>query len=153
MSFELYRTKLLKSLHNLKGSMDRFLESFAQNEGLTALQTMLLLLISEGLVTNVSSLCRELGITQSNASALCKKLEKDGFLIRQRNAEDERVVNLILTEKGTQTLERIHAELKKQDFYFDQISDAHYQMLLSAFDELSACFAKLSSETSDHSEK
>lgn len=76
MSFELYRTQLLKSLHTLKMSMDRFLESIVQSEGLTALQAMLLMLISEGFVNNVSSLCKEIGITQSNASALCKKLEK-----------------------------------------------------------------------------
>lgn len=142
MSFELYRTQLLKSIHTLKGAMDRRLESIVQEDGLTALQAILLLLISEGLVTNIGSLCRELGVTQSNASAMCKKLEKDGFLTRRRNAEDERVVNLALTEKGTQTLARVQEELKQQDPCFDQLSDEKYRLLLSILDELSACFSK-----------
>lgn len=138
MSFEKYRTRLCKSLYTLKSAMDHTLESIAQKYNLTPLQTLILFLISEGYVNNISSLCKELGITQGNASALCKKMEKDGFLKRQRSADDERIVVLTLAERGEYALSCIYSEFQKWDSELDRISDSRYEMLLSTFDEISA---------------
>jgi len=47
-----------------------------------------------------SILAKELAITPATASAMVKRLEKGGYLIRKRDAEDERVSNVYLTDKG-----------------------------------------------------
>lgn len=47
-----------------------------------------------------SILAKELVITPATASAMVKRLEKGGYVIRKRDAEDERVSNVYLTDKG-----------------------------------------------------
>lgn len=138
MNFDAYCIRLFKSLYTLKLTMDRTLEAIVRPTGLTSLQAVLLVLISEGYISNVSSLCKELGLSQGNASALCKKLEKDGFLHRQRSKEDERIVILRLTERGADTLAYILSEFRKLNPNFDQVPDDQYKLLLNSFDELSS---------------
>lgn len=138
MNFDAYCIRLFKSLYTLKLAMDRTLEAIVRPTGLTSLQAVLLVLISEGYISNVSSLCKELGLSQGNASALCKKLEKDGFLHRQRSKEDERIVILRLTEQGADTLAYILSEFRKLNPNFDQVPDDQYKLLLNSFDKLSS---------------
>lgn len=48
---------------------------------------------------------------QANASSLCKKLEREGYLTRARRCSDRRVVTVSLTPRGRETVERIQARL------------------------------------------
>lgn len=60
---------------------------------------MLRLLYSEDGVAQ-SVLAKEMEITPATASAMVKRMEKAGFVIRKRNAEDERISNVYLTDAG-----------------------------------------------------
>lgn len=92
--------------------------------GLTQLQISILACIKEELVTTVGSLSKKLGINQGNSSSICKKLEVMGYIVRSRNAKDERIVNLILTEKGCRVLEEMDESVKKiMDPVFEALSE------------------------------
>jgi len=47
-----------------------------------------------------SVLAKELEITPATTSTMVKRLEKGGYVIRKRDAVDERVSNIYLTDKG-----------------------------------------------------
>lgn len=47
-----------------------------------------------------SNLAREMVITPATASAMVKRMEKAGFIIRKRDSKDERISNVYLTEAG-----------------------------------------------------
>lgn len=47
-----------------------------------------------------SNLAKELKITPATVSAMVKRMEKAGLVIRKRNAEDERVSKVYLTQEG-----------------------------------------------------
>ena len=49
---------------------------------------------------SIGELARALGVTTGSATVACKRLEKAGLLTRERQSEDERVVQVALTEQG-----------------------------------------------------
>jgi DNA-binding MarR family transcriptional regulator len=55
--------------------------------------------------TRISELANALGITAGSATVACQRLEKAAFLTRTRQAHDERVVQVALTEQGQALIE------------------------------------------------
>src|SRR5699024_11314018 len=56
---------------------------------------------------SIGSLGKTIGVTGGNISNICKKLEKQGFVDRVRSEEDERIVNVELTEQGEMASKKI----------------------------------------------
>jgi DNA-binding MarR family transcriptional regulator len=54
-----------------------------------------------------SVLAKEMLIKPATVSAMVKRLEKNGHVIRKRDSEDERVSNVYLTEKGTEVFAQL----------------------------------------------
>ncbi|MBQ2690624.1 MAG: MarR family transcriptional regulator [Clostridia bacterium] len=48
----------------------------------------------------MNQIARQLGVTQPTLTAACDKLEAKGLIIRHRDPEDKRVVNVQLTSEG-----------------------------------------------------
>lgn len=68
--------------------------------GLTYTQYIVLLVLWERDALSVGELCRRLRLDSGTISPLLKKLEGAGYIRRRRAAEDERVVEIGLTESG-----------------------------------------------------
>ena len=102
----------------LKAKTARLLDPVVQAEGLTPLQACVLfhLYRQDAAVGDISEVAV---MGQANASALCKKLEREGFLTRRRNCPDRRVVTLSLTPKGREAMVRIQ---KKLDRYLELVN-------------------------------
>ncbi len=49
---------------------------------------------------SISELAHAMEITAGSATVACKRLEKAGFITRERRSDDERVVQVTLTELG-----------------------------------------------------
>nr|WP_283243989.1 MarR family transcriptional regulator [Bianquea renquensis] len=61
----------------------------------------------------VGSLGKSISVAGGNISAMCKKLEKEGFVMRSRDSADERIVNVTLSEKGKKTIKMIEKDLQR----------------------------------------
>lgn len=109
----------LAVFQTLKTKTARLLEPIVQAEGLTPLQASVLLQLAHRDAA-VGDISEATCMGQANASSLCKKLEREGFLTRTRQASDRRVVILSLTSKGREAAERLQARLN------------HYMELLNA---------------------
>jgi len=72
---------------------------------ITPEQYWLLRLLSRAGPLNIGEVASQLGIAMSSATSACKRLEKAGLLTRARQAEDERVVQVALTEQGRARIE------------------------------------------------
>ena len=72
---------------------------------ITPEQYWLLRLLSHASSLSISELAHELGIAASSATVACKRLEKAGLLTRERQADDERMVRVALTEQGRARIE------------------------------------------------
>lgn len=94
-----------------KISFARIMTLIVQQFGLTPLSSITLNMIAHQENPTVSSIFKTLDLNQGNVSSMCKKLENDGFILRQRNKTDERSVVLLITEKGREALNGIEQTL------------------------------------------
>lgn len=90
-------------------------------------------------VTN-TELGEQLSLKTSTVTALIDRMERDGFVFRERNKEDRRVVNIRLTEKGKELkgsvpdlesviIDRLRAEFSEAELHelmrlLDKVSEA-----------------------------
>jgi DNA-binding MarR family transcriptional regulator len=138
-----YLTTLCKSYYDFKYSLFKVIDSLCKPEKLTGMQAMLLFMLrSEGAVS-VGSLSSLLNITQSNASALCKKLEKDGLIARTRSKSDERTVLITLAENGNETLDRMLKRGAKISASLEEIPVGRLDTIVETLDEATALLTKL----------
>ncbi len=80
-------------------TLSRMLRTRRQTD-MTPQQIWLLRHLQRSGPTSIGELANALGVTTGSATMACKRLEKAGLLTRQRQANDERIVHVILTEQG-----------------------------------------------------
>lgn len=79
---------------------------FLKPLGITYTQYLVFMALWEYGEMNVSDLCRRLYLDSGTLTPLLKKMEGKGYLRRTRCAEDERCVNVQLTDEGQQMKEK-----------------------------------------------
>src|SRR5437667_10454996 len=75
---------------------------------ITPEQYWLLRLLRRQGALSISELAEALGVTGSSVTTACKRLEKAGLVMRERQNEDERMVRVMLTSQGDEHVERRH---------------------------------------------
>ncbi len=73
---------------------------FLKPLGLTYTQYIVLMVLWEKEVINVGQLGETLHLDAGTLSPLLKRLEKDGYVTRERSKEDERITIIHITSKG-----------------------------------------------------
>ena len=68
--------------------------------GLTHPQYLVMLALWERSPRSLNDLAADLAMDPATASPLVKRLEKEGLIVRERSAEDERRLDIRLTEAG-----------------------------------------------------
>ena len=72
----------------------------------------------------VGELSQSTQILRSNITSVCKKMEKDGYLVRSRSLMDERVVRVSLTDKGMKIMKMIGDAFTQ---YYDHLLEGEPQ--------------------------
>jgi DNA-binding MarR family transcriptional regulator len=78
----------------------------AAPEDITVAQFRLLVIVTDGDRT-VGELAGLLGVHQSNATRHCDRLQRLGLLERHRSADDRRVVQVRITDRGRQVVDAV----------------------------------------------
>ena len=73
---------------------------YLKSLGLTYTQYIVFLVLWEKDGITVGEICEKLMLDNGTLSPLLKKMEQAGLVIRQRSREDERVVEILLTDEG-----------------------------------------------------
>ena len=89
-------------IREISHKIDLLLQDTASELEITPLQLKMIITLyaNREKPVSIGSLGKAIGITGGNISNICKRLEKQGFVDRVRSEEDERVVNVMLTDKG-----------------------------------------------------
>ncbi|MCI3145750.1 MarR family transcriptional regulator [Bacillus cereus] len=82
----------------------------------------------------IGKVATELSLSHNTASEHIKRLIQKGFIVKERNKKDERVVNLTLTIEGIGVLEK-HTLLDKEKIKIleSQLSKEEQQLIEKAF--------------------
>lgn len=101
INFFEFNNTIFSMIREISHKIDLLLQDTANSLDLTPLQLKIIIaLYSSDSDVSIGNLGKAIGVTGGNISNICKKLEKKGFVDRIRSEEDERVVNVRLTEIG-----------------------------------------------------
>jgi len=104
--------QLCFALYSATHALTRAYRNALDDKGLTYTQYLVLLVLWEHEGMSVSTIAQKLDLDSASLTPILKRLEVAGILQRQRNKQDERVVEIKLTEKGY-ALEDEVAEIQK----------------------------------------
>jgi len=94
-------------------SLLRSVDARMQPLELTAMQWEPLLMLALGRADTVAALARECNVDCGSMTRMLDRLEAKGLIQRVRSEADRRVVNLALTEAGTELAKKVPMELSK----------------------------------------
>lgn len=143
MEINVFKSEMWSIMYQVKAGIQKFVEPIVQSEGLSMIQTYILMGLAEGTITNISSLCKVFGINQGNVSTMCKQMEKAGLIKRNRSSEDERIVTLSLTEQGKQKILSLHDKADGLDIVFEQIPKEKLETIINGMHEFNELLKKL----------
>ena len=106
------KNQLCFALYAATNAITRAYRSRLSHIGLTYSQYLVMMVLWEADGSTVKNIAQQLHLDSPTITPLLKRLESAGFLNRQRNANDERVVNIFLTDAGRNIQARV-AEMQK----------------------------------------
>ncbi len=92
--------QLCFALYAATHAITRTYRNALENFGLTYPQYLVMLVLWEGDGISVSAIANKLELDSGTLTPMLKKLEVAGLLSRTRNKRDERIVIVMLTDKG-----------------------------------------------------
>ena len=93
-------SQLCFSLYATSMAVSRIYKPLLDRLGITYPQYLVLLALWEGDGRAINSIAARLGLESSTVTPLVKRLESAGLVTRARNPEDERQLQVRLTERG-----------------------------------------------------
>lgn len=149
IDFSEFNNTIFSMIREISHKIDILLQDTAQEMGITTLQLrMLITLYSSGKEVSIGNLGKAIGVTGGNISNICKKLEKLGFVKRVRSEEDERVVNVMLTNNGEKAAVKVGDYLYKlrNEFENDEV-DVNLQTIIDELNSLDQLLDKFISRS------
>ncbi len=93
--------QLCFALYAATHALTRAYRSSLEQVGLTYTQYLVMLVLWEGDGVSVGNIAHRLELDSATLTPMLKRLETSGFIVRKRNTQDERVVEISLTTAGS----------------------------------------------------
>jgi len=139
VEYESYRNRIGLLNRQLSNQISALFRPYLEKYGLTRMQFQALFALWLSGPCTVGELGREVCTDKGNLSAMCKRLEQKGYLLRWRSEEDERVVMLELSDAGKAAVQDIDGVVGGQmQRSWDCISEKDLEIILSAFERVIA---------------
>lgn len=128
---------MIKDINNYFTSIYYHLHS-THEESISHQSVRILQMIQKEDEVTVRDIAELLNISHNTASEHIKKLERNGWVKKERDIDDQRKVHIHLTTEGLLVLKK-NTELddKKLQFALNQLTEEEQQMILHAFRLLS----------------
>lgn len=104
--------------------------------GVTGIQYFILCRLQDESESKVSELAQGLNVTNSNLSAILKRLEQAGYVKRRRPKEDQRVVYVSLSNKGSALLDEIEEHTSKHEGLLERASEEEKKIIFESLEIL-----------------
>lgn len=121
MDEAIFKQKLMEYHRNIHNKFTNMLNEHYKPFGITSVQAVILLDLYENGDVKISDLSKNLNMTNSNVSVICQRLEKNGFISRLRDNEDQRIVKVVLAEKFMNIQSKLESSVF--DNYFENLTE------------------------------
>lgn len=101
---------LTNFFHGFKGKE----KILAVEMGLTLPQFFVLMIVNAKNNCKMSELAKELSLNFGTATGIVDRLVRDGYLKRERDEKDRRIVRIYLTDKGKDIIAKIHEKRQEK---------------------------------------
>lgn len=140
--------KLLLDIARVKNLRDPILGEAAAESRLSPTQIHTVMWLGNDGPLTMGDLARRGGITEKTITGVIDRLERDGYVHRERDLADRRVVRVVLTEKGATEFREMRAVMEQRFRIFLGFLDAaDRQALLRILGNL---HARLAAQTTTH---
>lgn len=144
MDLEEFKQYLWDYSREINENTNKVFNPIIEQFGLTTLQFRILMEIRQSGSHTIGSLANEIKMAGTNISTMCKKLEKMELLERIRKPEDERVVLVILTQKGKEIVTEIdQVIIKKISLYTKSESEQTMNEIIIGLKQLNKLLQKM----------
>lgn len=120
--------QLCFALYAATNAITRSYRSRLSHVGLTYSQYLVMMVLWQEDGITVKDIARTLQLDSATITPLLKRLESAGFITRARSQDDERVVNVALTDKGRNIQAQV-AEMQKGVACQTQLGDTEFNAL------------------------
>lgn len=112
-------------------------DQFMEQSHLYRAQSLLLLFLSKHEGLTHSEIAEELRISPAATTKVIKRLEKEGYLQRQADADDERISRVFLMEDGRAVIDDVTRSFKRLDEKtFENFSDEELEQFGDYLDRI-----------------
>ncbi len=129
---------VLKAVRQIIHAVDVQSKRLARESGVTVPQFVVLKTLRElGSSVTTRTVAQNVSLSQATVTTLLDRLERQGYVIRQRSAVDRRIVHTHLTETGLARLENA-PPLLQEDFIaqFSKRSDADRGRIIAVLNDV-----------------
>lgn len=105
--------QILRSLRRISRAIDLHSRQLANTFGLTGPQLVCLRTISQHNALTLSSLSKEVALSQGTVTGIVDRLEARQLIFRQRNLKDRRQVHVALTDAGRSLVDQAPSPLQE----------------------------------------
>ncbi|MGD2129810.1 MAG: MarR family transcriptional regulator [Lysobacterales bacterium] len=124
---------LLVALRRIMRAVDLHSKKLEREVGLTVPQILVLLSVHAAGSLRVSDIARDVSLSQATVTSVLDRLEKKGYVRRERRQDDRRAVSITLTSEGAARVDDA-PDLLQEDFVarFTKLEPWEQNMLTSA---------------------
>jgi DNA-binding MarR family transcriptional regulator len=137
-----YKSQTWELIQKIKKEIDIAISPILHEVGLSEHQAAVIMATKSECSQTISKLAEYFNANQGNFSVTCKKMEQAGLILRKRSREDERVVELKLTEFGEKKLNELKQSL---DVLFKkaQVTPEQFETIIAGYNETITVLKKI----------
>ncbi|WP_165313730.1 MarR family winged helix-turn-helix transcriptional regulator [Vibrio ziniensis] len=130
--------EVLVSIRQIVRAIDLHSKQLNKNFGLTSPQLLLMRTIQASPKFTLSQLSHISNMSQATATSILDRLEKRGFIQRERDTKDKRKVHAVITQQGERILQQA-PQLLQDDFIeqFQALDQWEQTQILSSLQRVS----------------
>lgn len=138
----LFKNKVFYDFRKITEKIGKIFSPIGEKYGFTMLQLMILFELFHHNCHTVGSLASNICMAEGNLSVMCKKLEQRGFVRRVRNRDDERVVQVMLSDMGEKTILEIELYLNQRfEEELSLLDESSHEEIIKGLDKLNILLA------------
>jgi DNA-binding MarR family transcriptional regulator len=133
------KADVLIAIRKIIRATDIHSRQLTKTVGLTAPQLLVLQAIRGLGAVAISRLSSEVSLSQATVTTIIDRLERRGYVARQRSEQDKRVVHALLTDAGRAAVESAPTPLQEAfSVRFEALKDWEQSQILSALQRVAA---------------
>lgn len=137
MKIDFLKKEIWDLMRTIQVSKDTVMCPVAKDYCITPLQLRILMEIKLSENLSLNRLAKMMDMNNGNVSTICKKLEQQGYLTRERRADDERFITLKLTPNGQAILQKMEQDIEsKYCLLMEGVSEERLERISAGIKEL-----------------